>query len=146
MISQSLIGHSSQIHQIHIKWKILTSLKYSPFDSHTDNKKLQKSLAGYPSGSDFMAILRIFPAEFADKMWFGAFSGYPLRSENLNKNIGFGGMWTLPGPLSEKLNFTFVINSKTDFSGGWESKKLHFDANFHIFRSTWESNKFKTCF
>ena len=38
--------------------------------------------------------------------------------ENLNKNIGFGGMRTLPGPLSEKLNFNFVINSKVDFSGG----------------------------
>ena len=89
MISQSLMGHSSQIHQIHIKWKILKSLKYSPFDSQTD-KKLQKNLAAYPSGSDFMAILRIFPAEFADKMWFGAFSEYPLRSENLNKILVLG--------------------------------------------------------
>ena len=35
-----------------------------------------------------------------------------------NKNIGFSGMWKVPGPLSEKLNFEFVINSKTDFSGG----------------------------
>ena len=47
-------------------------------------------------------------------MWFRAFSGYPYKFENLNKNIGFGGMWTLPGPLSEKLNFKFVINSKTE--------------------------------
>ena len=47
-------------------------------------------------------------------MWFRAFSGYPYKFENLKKNIGFGGMWTLPGPLSEKLNFKFVINSKTE--------------------------------
>ena len=79
-------------------------------------------------------------------MWFGAFSGYPWKFENLNRNIGFGGMWTLPGPLSEKLNFKFVINSKTDFWGGQNRKKLHFDTKFHIFGSTWESNNFKTCF
>ena len=66
-------------------------------------------------------------------MWFGAFSGYPWKFENLNKNIGFGGMWTLPGPLSEKLNFKFVINSKMDFSGGHKHKKLHFDTEFYIF-------------
>ena len=51
-----------------------------------------------------MAILKIFLAEFEDKMWFG---GYPQKFENLNKNLGFGGMWTLLGQLSEKLNFTF---------------------------------------
>ena len=79
-------------------------------------------------------------------MWFRAFSGYPYKFENLNKNIGFGGMWTLPGPLSEKLNFKFVINSKMDFSGGQKRKKLHFYTEFHIFRSTWESNNFKTGF
>ena len=82
---------------------------------------------------DFMAILKIFLAEFEDKMWFG---GYPQKFENLNKNFGFGGMWTLLGQLSEKLNFKFAINPKI----------LHFDTKFHIFRSTWESNNFKTCF
>ena len=50
------------------------------------------------------------------------------------------------GPLSEKLKFIFVIYSKTDFSGGQKHKKLHFDTEFHNFRSTWESNNFKTCF
>ena len=30
-----------------------------------------------PSGSDFMAILRSFPAEVGDKMSLRAFSGYP---------------------------------------------------------------------
>ena len=55
-------------------------------------------------------------------------------------------MWTLPGPLSEKLNFKFVINSKADFSGDQKHKKLHFDTKCHIFGSTWESNNFKTCF
>ena len=55
-------------------------------------------------------------------------------------------MWILPGPLSEKLSFKFVINSKTDFSGAQKCKKLHFDTKFHIFVSTWESNNFKTCF
>ena len=79
-------------------------------------------------------------------MWFGAFSGYPWKFENLNKNIGFGRMWTLPGQLSEILNFKFVINSKTDFSGGQKREKLCFDTEFHIFRSPWESNNFKTCF
>ena len=62
------------------------------------------------------------------------------------KNIGFGGLWTLPGALSEKLNFKFVINSKTDFWGGQNRKKLHFDTKLHIFGSTWESDNFKTCF
>ena len=36
-------------------------------------------------------------------------------------------MRTLPGPLSEKLNIKFVINSKTDFSEGQKHKKLHFN-------------------
>ena len=48
--------------------------------------------------------------------------------------------------LGEKLNFTFVINSKTDFSGGQKRERLHFDTKFHIFGSNWESNNFKTCF
>ena len=56
------------------------------------------------------------------------------------------GMWILPGPLSEKLNFEFVINSKTDFSGGQKRKNLHFDTKFHTFRSNRESNNFKICF
>ena len=55
-------------------------------------------------------------------------------------------MSTLPGPFSEKLNFKFVINSETDFLGGQKRKKWHFDTKFQIFRSTWESNNFKTCF
>ena len=55
-------------------------------------------------------------------------------------------MWALSGPLSEKLNFKFFMNSKTDFQGGQKHKKLLFDTKFHIFGSTWESNKFKTCF
>ena len=37
--------------------------------------------------------------------------------------MGHGWMWKLPGPLSEKLNFKFVINSKTDFSGGVKNIK-----------------------
>ena len=55
-------------------------------------------------------------------------------------------MSTLPGALSEKLNFKFVINSKTKFSGGQKHKKLHFDTKFNIFQSTWEFNNSKTCF
>ena len=51
-------------------------------------------------------------------------------------------MWTLPGPLSEKLNFKFVINSKTDSSGGQKRKKLHFDTKFHISVSTSEYKRF----
>ena len=71
------LGHSSQIHQTHVKSEILKSLKYSPLDSLTENRKFQKFQLHSPSSSDFMAILRMFPAEFEDKMWFGAFSGYP---------------------------------------------------------------------
>ena len=55
-------------------------------------------------------------------------------------------MGTLPGLLSEKLNFKFVINSKTDCSGGQKLKKLYFDPKFYIFGLPWESNNFKTCF
>ena len=55
-------------------------------------------------------------------------------------------MWTPPGPLSEELNLKFVINSKTDFSGGQKCKELHFDTKFHIFWLNWEFNNFKTCF
>ena len=54
-------------------------------------------------------------------------------------------MGTLPGPLSEKVNFKFVINSKTDFSGGQKCKKLYFDTEFQL-ESTWKSNNFMTCF
>ena len=61
-------GHSSQIHQIHVKLKILKSLKYSPFDSLIENRKFQKFQLHKPCSSDFMAILRIFPAEFENKM------------------------------------------------------------------------------
>ena len=46
--------------------------------------------------------------------------------------------------LGEKLNVTFVINSKTDFLGGQKRERLHFDTKCHIFRSNWESNNFKT--
>ena len=69
--SQKLLqpkSHSSQIHQIHTKSKILKSLKYSPFDCLIDNRKIQKCWLHSPSASDFMAILRIFPAEFEDKI------------------------------------------------------------------------------
>ena len=38
----SILAHSSQIHQIHVKLKILKSLKYSTFDSLIENKKFQK--------------------------------------------------------------------------------------------------------
>ena len=62
------MGHSSQIHQIHVKSKILKSLKYSAFDSLIENKKFQKFQLHSPCNSDFMATLRIFPAEFEDKM------------------------------------------------------------------------------
>ena len=51
-------------------------------------------------------------------------------------------MWALPGPLSEKLNFKFVINSKTDLPGGQKRKKLHFDTKFHISGSTSEYDCF----
>ena len=61
------MGHSSQIHQIHVKSNILKSLNYSPFDSLIENRKFQKFQLHNPRGSDFMAILRIFPAEFEDK-------------------------------------------------------------------------------
>ena len=55
-------------------------------------------------------------------------------------------MRTLPGPPSDKLNFNFVINSKTDFSVVPKRKKLRFDIKFSIFGSTWMSNNFKACF
>ena len=71
-----ITGHSSQIHQIHVKSKILKFLKYSPFDSLIENRKFQNLQLHSPSSSDFMTILRSFPTEFEDKMWFGAFSGY----------------------------------------------------------------------
>ena len=61
-------GHSSQIHQIHVKLKILKSLKYSQFDSLIENRKFLKFWLHSPSRSEFMTILRIFPAEFENKM------------------------------------------------------------------------------
>ena len=48
-------------------------------------------------------------------MWFGAYSGCSQSLETCWKIIWFGEMWTISGPLSEKLNFKFVINSKMDF-------------------------------
>ena len=53
-------------------------------------------------------------------------------------------MWSLPGPLSEKLNFKFVINSKTDFLGGQKRNKLNLYTKSNIFGSTWESNNLKS--
>ena len=41
-------------------------------------------------------------------------------------------MWTLPGPLPEKLNFRFVINSKTDFSLGPKTKNCILTLNFTL--------------
>ena len=61
-------GHSSQIHQIYVKLKNSKSLEYSPFDSLFENRKFRTFQLHSPSGSDFMAILRIFPAEFEEKM------------------------------------------------------------------------------
>ena len=92
-----------------------------------------------------MIILRIFPAEFGIQ-WDLKHFKIPLKVRNLNKDIGFGGMRTLLGPLLEKLSFKFVINSKMNFSEGQKCKKLHCATKFHIFGSTWESNNFKTCF
>ena len=79
-------------------------------------------------------------------MWFGAFSEYPYQFKNLNRDIDSRRMWTLPGTLCErdpflegtypeKLNFKFVINSKTDFWGG-QVKKLHFGIKLYILEST----------
>ena len=62
------MGHTSQIHQIHVKPKILKSMKYSPFDSLIENRKFGRFQLDISSGSAFMAILRIFPTEFGDKM------------------------------------------------------------------------------
>ena len=62
------MDHSSQIHQIHVKSKILKTLNYSPFDSLIENRKFQKFQLHTPSFSELMAILMIFPAEFEDKM------------------------------------------------------------------------------
>ena len=62
------MGHYSQIHQIHVKSKIRKSLKYSSFDSLIENRKFQKFQQLSLSGSEFMVILKIFPAEFDDKM------------------------------------------------------------------------------
>ena len=70
-------GHSSQIHQMHVKSKILKLLKYLPSDILIENEKFHKFQLQNPNGSDFMAILRVFPGEFEDKMWFEAFWVYP---------------------------------------------------------------------
>ena len=113
------------------------TMKY-PFDSLIENWKFQRLYLHSPSCSDFMAILRIFLAEFEDKIWFGAYviQGTHKSSKTQIKILVLG----------EKLNFTFVTNSKTDFSGGQKHERLHFDTKFHIFRSNWESNNFKTWF
>ena len=41
-------------------------MKYSPFDSLIQNRKFQKFQLDSPSDTDFMAILKIFSAEFED--------------------------------------------------------------------------------
>ena len=58
----------TQIHQIHVRSKILKSLKLLPFDSLIENRKFQNFQLHNPSGSDLMAILIIFPTEFEGKM------------------------------------------------------------------------------
>ena len=59
---------SFQIYQIHVKSKNFKFLKYLPSDSLIENRKFQKFELLSPSGSDFMAISMIFPAEFEGKM------------------------------------------------------------------------------
>ena len=58
----------------------------------------------------------------------------PLEVRKCKEKYWFWGN----GPVSGKLNFKFVFNSKTDFSGSQKRKKLHFDTKFHMFWSTWE--------
>ena len=55
------------------KFKIL---EYSPFPTPIENRKFQNFQLHSLIGSDFMVISKIFPAEFEDKMWLEAFSGY----------------------------------------------------------------------
>ena len=43
-------------------------LKYSPFGSLIENRKFGRFQLDSSSGSALMAILRIFPTEFGDKM------------------------------------------------------------------------------
>ena len=63
-------------------------------------------------------------------------------------------MWALSGPFSEKLNFKFVINSKTDCPGWKNIKNCILTLNFtfsgqlgslitsrHAFRSSWNFQK-----
>ena len=57
-------GHSSQIHEIHVKSKVLKSLKYSPLDNLIENRKFPKFQLHSSSGSDFMAILKLVSAIF----------------------------------------------------------------------------------
>ena len=64
----TVMGHSIQIHQIHVKSKILKSFKHSPFDNLIENRKFQKFQLHSSSGLGFMAILRDFFAEFEEKM------------------------------------------------------------------------------
>ena len=125
VLVKEIFGHSSQIHQIHVKSKIL--------------KSLRNSFRFYGHFKDFSCWIW-----WQDVIW--NIFRVPIKVRKLNKNIGFWGMRTLPGLLLEKLNFKFVINSKADFSGGQKHKKLHFDTKFHTFGSPSESNNFKTCF
>ena len=134
-------GSFQPIHQIHVNSKILEALKFSPFHILIENWKFPIFQLHCPRSSDFMAILGIFSPRFEDKIWFGAFSGYPWNIKKLNKIIDFERMWTLPGTLWENLLFKFVFNPKVDLSGDQKHKTIDFDTNSHILRSTWEFNK-----
>ena len=74
-------GHSSQIHQIPVKSKIVKSLKFSPFDSLTENRKSPKVQPHSPSGSVFMVVLEFFLPDLTTKCDLEHFQGTLKNSE-----------------------------------------------------------------
>ena len=64
-----------QIHQIHVKSKILKSLKFSPFDNLIENRKFPTFQLHSPSDSGFLTILVIFLVDLRTKCDLEDFQG-----------------------------------------------------------------------
>ena len=76
--------------------KSMSSQKFEILEIFTiysliEDRKFQRFQPHSSSGSMFMAILRIFPAEFEDKVWFGANFRVPWKVRKLKYKYWFWG-------------------------------------------------------
>ena len=119
------MGYFSQIHQIHVKSKILKALISSPFHILIE-LKIPSISAALPMQFRFYGHFRDLFSQIWGQNVIWAFSGYPSNIKKLNKITDFGKMWKLPGILSKDLLFKNVFDLKMDLSGDQKHETLNF--------------------